>query len=149
MRYRLYAGLILLMLAGCSQSFNSPSDFTVSVPADATVTLSNASAEAVCYQDIIATVTDADGKPRNGIVTGVYAQGSFGNFFTNSTFGTIVANPYNATTDFQGKINLNYCSAPFTCSATGDITTTFSFRVQAGTTSASRVTTVTIKKCGT
>ena len=149
MRKILYIGLMMCILIGCSQSATAPSDFKITLPADATVSLSNAFGTRVCYQDIIATVTDVNSKPRNGLVVSVYGQSTFGSFYSDNTLGTALTSPYTTKTDSEGKISVNYCSAAFTCSATADLSATFGIRVQGGTISGERTTTVTIKTCGT
>lgn len=152
MKFRIGIGLILLVsvLAGCGKSSTtSPSDLTINVPAAGTFSVSNANNSVYCFQDALVTVTDENDTPRQGVKLTIYEHGAFGGFYTDYTFATLRSSPYEDETDSYGKIKVNYCTAPFTCSATADFTATLGYRVQSGTISATHTDTYTIKKCGT
>lgn len=149
MRYRLYIGLILVLLTGCSQSTTAPSDFTITAPSDGTDSFSElvdsfpqANLHVLKFQ-----VKDADGNLRNNVKVTIYA--THATLCSDDICTAAVATPYEVTTNSAGVASV-YALVGFpNCNATTDITFTATVSAGISTTSAVWKDSVTVKKCGT
>lgn len=150
MRYVLLCIGLILLLIGCGKSTSTaPSDFTITAPSNSTEEYANplnTTSGSINYT-LPFLVKDASGKPRNGIKVKFYLVN--GTLYSDETFLTAVATPYEVETNDDGVAKAFVKVIHPACDATTDTKFTVTLTGSLQITGATWTDTVTVKKCGT